>query len=211
MQEREKRKEYYDRFFKGTKTSRQSYQALGHFPLFVRVWQYIRSGKKDSMVIELGCGSGQLAEYLADQEITKYLGVDFSEEGLKIAREGCSQKFAPYDLSEGIVKLLSKEKIDTKEPLCFVATEVLEHIEKDLELIDQIPGGHQFVFSVPEFSCEGHVRYFTCADEVFRRYGHLLEFVHESKQDGRYIINSIKKTKPGERCATQVKTLNIVY
>jgi len=216
MHEREKKKEYYDRFFSTDENTRGDYRTLGHFPLFVRVWQYIRyaelaSGEKDYMVIELGCGAGQLAEYLASEKITNYLGIDFSEEALKLAREHSSQRFILHDLSEGIREVLEREKIDIKKPIFFVATEVFEHIEKDLELISELPGGQRLIFSVPEFSCAGHVRYFSSSDEVFRRYGHLLEFIHESKQDRRYIINSIIKTKPGERCGTRAITLNIVY
>ena len=70
-----------------------SYQRLAHFPLFVRVLQYINTGKKDVEIIELGCGTGQLAEYLADEGKQKYTGIDFSEVGLDIARQRSKQKF----------------------------------------------------------------------------------------------------------------------
>jgi ubiquinone/menaquinone biosynthesis C-methylase UbiE len=44
---------------------------------------YIKSGDK---VLDLGCGSGQYFEFLKDKNV-EYVGVDFSEELIKIARK----------------------------------------------------------------------------------------------------------------------------
>ncbi len=52
------------------------------------------------------------------------------------------------------------------------ATEFLEHIEQDLEVIRFIRPGTYFVGTVPNFPYVSHVRHFQDCDEVTRRYAH---------------------------------------
>ena len=56
-----------------------------------------------------------------------------------------------------------------------IATEVLEHLKGDRELLQRLPHGSRFVGSVPAFNAESHVRYFPHRNDVVRRYRDLFD------------------------------------
>ena len=56
-----------------------------------------------------------------------------------------------------------------------VLIEFLEHIERDLHVIDQIKPGKRVYAGVPNFPDPGHVRYFQNVDAVRDRYSPLLD------------------------------------
>lgn len=58
---------------------------------------------------------------------------------------------------------------------CCISLEFLEHVENDVNVVDQIRKGTRCIFSVPNFDSSAHVRYFSSEGEVRQRYGGLLD------------------------------------
>lgn len=136
-------------------------------------------------IIDLGCGIGSFAKYLKEFGFKKYVGIDFSEKAINRAKE----RFPEYRFICGnlITDKLSR-KIIKKEKV-FVCFEVLEHIEEDKKLIDIIPEKSLFIFSVPNISGHGHVRWFENLEQVEKRYNDMLVFTEDKKE-------MFKKGKP---------------
>lgn len=116
-------------------------------------------------VLEIGCGSGQLAELLHDRGVGAYCGLDFSPKRIAHARTRCpGGRFELTDVFES--DLLQTENYDVA-----LATEFLEHVEADLAVIGRIRQGARFLGTVPNFPYTSHVRHFQNAAEVAERYG----------------------------------------
>ena len=126
-------------------------------------------------ILDIGCGTGRLAEAIRRAGIRDYEGIDFSGERIKEARRYVpSMKFDIVDVfAEGAEERF--RRYDT-----FIMTEFLEHITKDLDVIQQIPSGSRVIISVPNFDSAGHVRYFESEDEVIDRYS---EYLHMAAED----------------------------
>ena len=116
-------------------------------------------------VLEIGCGSGQLAQLMLDQGVEQYVGVDFSPKAIALAR-----KVAPgiqFEVGDArSAAIYSQYEYDA-----VICTEVLEHIEVDLVVVSQFPPGKRCLCSVPNFPFESHVRHFQNVEEVADRYG----------------------------------------
>jgi SAM-dependent methyltransferase len=145
------------------------YRHSGYFPLFKEVQKTLRRRKVRS-VLEVGCGTGGLAHLLKDRspEIA-YRGFDFSSVAVQRAgaRLGQSERFFVGDAR---AQESYADRFDA-----IVCTEVLEHIEADLEVISQWTPGAYCVCSVPNFDADNHVRHFRSEEDVSRRYGALIE------------------------------------
>lgn len=115
-------------------------------------------------VLEVGCGSGAFAEMLFDRSQIAYRGFDFSSVGVAkaIARTNRPAAFFVGDA-------LSPASYDCNYD-AIVCTEVLEHVDRDLEIIGNWRSGALCVCSVPDFDDPTHVRYFTSVEQVRDRY-----------------------------------------
>jgi SAM-dependent methyltransferase len=134
---------------------------------YFRIWQHILKISPQPPILDLGCGVGQFAHFLYDNNIRDYHGIDFSKEALRQARARLpSARFTLFDLANGA-------PITTGTTIIL---EVLEHLEKDLELIKSLSIGANIIFSVPNFMTAGHVRKFRSFEEVVGRYGLFLKF-----------------------------------
>jgi len=120
-------------------------------------------------ILDVGCGTGRCAEALRRAGYTDYAGFDFSP-----ARVAEAATYVPqFEFS--VVDVFSDAAAPHFENRsAFVVTEVLEHVEGDLEIIRLIPEGGVVIFSVPTFDSEGHVRSFPTPSSVQERYGELL-------------------------------------
>jgi len=125
----------------------------------------------DVPIADLGCGTGRFAKLLARRGYTKYLGIDFAEKRVEAARAYVPQfQFVVGDVLDPAVKSsLQGYRV-------FVLTEVLEHLQGDLELLESLPGGSCIVLSVPNYDSAGHVRRFESPETVINRYSGLLDF-----------------------------------
>ena len=113
-------------------------------------------------VLEIGCGSGQLAQLMSDQKIPNYLGFDFVLRRLRSAR---ANPIRPSSLPTPKPQIFTIHEYDT-----VVCTEVLEHVDFDLDILDRIPAGTRCICSVPSFPYISHVRHFETAEAVTERY-----------------------------------------
>ena len=126
-------------------------------------------------VVDLGCGTGRFIEQLYRYgHYGNVTGVDFAPAVLEEARAYTRGRPAEYQLAD-----LADYKAPFPLPggIVFTCLEVLEHIHDDLSLVERIPPGRTFVFSVPNFQSQSHVRWFHGVGDVFFRYSHHLEFV----------------------------------
>lgn len=139
--------------------------------LYRRVISYLDPPEVLSSILDLGCGPGNFAEVLHDKGYKNYLGIDFSEVCVQQARERIPDfEFVVGDLYDGEVQEIF-DRYDV-----FICIETLEHLERDLEVVEAIPHGKQVIISVPNSSGQGHVRIFGGKGDLERRYKDLVEF-----------------------------------
>lgn len=120
-------------------------------------------------VVELGCGTGQLMELLQDKGIAKYIGYDFSDEGVRQTKARI--KKAGYEAYiQDLYKVTSFPTANV-----YVSVEVMEHLEDDLKVISRIPKGGTVIITVPNYLGGSHVRKFDTEEEVVERYKELLK------------------------------------
>lgn len=126
-------------------------------------------------IIDLGCGSGRFAKLLQMMGYTKYLGVDFSGTLIKECRRYVPEfNFKVNNVfSNQIVKKFTE--FDT-----FILLEILEHLEKDRDLVSLIPSGSNIIFSVPNYLSESHVRAFNTQREAIERYNDLIKITNKN-------------------------------
>ncbi len=155
---------WYDKKFATSPTYQGPYQDSPYYFLWsVIVDRLRRDGAKE--VLEIGCGTGQLAAFLLDQGIETYVGMDFSPKAIEYAREAApAGRFVVDDARTSTI--YSEERHDV-----LICTEVLEHIPDDLSIIRSFRPETRCLFSVPSYSSEGHVRFFSDVAAVEERYG----------------------------------------
>jgi len=121
-------------------------------------------------VVDVGCGTGRLAEALRRGGYLNYLGFDFSEKRINEA-----QRYLPKHSFEVLDAFSFQALRHIESADCVCITEVLEHIERDIELLLRIPPGTHVIISVPNFDSASHVRFFSCADKAIERFGVALD------------------------------------
>jgi 2-polyprenyl-3-methyl-5-hydroxy-6-metoxy-1,4-benzoquinol methylase len=144
-------------------------------------------------IIEIGCGSGQLAKLLMMNGKNYYHGFDYSEEAIKIARE----------LNPGKEDFFSVDDIYTFKQGDFdgadviICTEVLEHLDDDQYLFWILKPGTRIIFSLPDFMCKTHRRAFKSIDEVRDWYSDvniIKAITHKTKGGNKiFLIDAIVK------------------
>lgn len=128
--------------------------------------------KKYPRILDIGCESASFVKFLKNINYKNYLDIDFADKVLEFSKK----RFPDYNFMIGDLSNREFLKETFKKFNFFVCFEVLEHINLDLELIEEIPQGNEFIFSVPNFDCKGHVRFFKNFNEIKERYSHLLNF-----------------------------------
>ncbi len=159
---------YYDAIY----VDSPKYAQHGSQSIYTSVWRRIvdlLAAAGTRRVLDLGCGPGQFAEFLREHAGgIDYTGIDFSEVAIEQARVRCpGYRF----------KVVSLQQADDVRGLDYdtaICTEVLEHVERDVALIESLPAGRYFVATVPNYDSYGHLRHFKSAGEVAGRYGHSL-------------------------------------
>jgi SAM-dependent methyltransferase len=155
---------WYDAHFAATDAPRRHYAQSRYYFLWCVIADRIRrSGAR--RVLEIGCGPGQLAAFLLDQGVREYTGLDFSPKAIAIARQNApAGRFVVGDAR-------SPEIHGQVQHDALLCTEVLEHIEEDLQVVSRFTPGKRCYCSVPSFPFPSHVRNFGDAGEVAARYG----------------------------------------
>ena len=157
--------EFYDQLHTETNVSVTSAR---YYRLFRKVVAAVRNRGSRS-VLEVGCGSGFLAQMLLREHPGHYRGFDFSA----VAVRNASHRAARPELffvGDALDARCYSGDYDT-----IVCTEVLEHIDADLDVVRLWRDGTWCVCTVPNFAADGHVRFFTTSREVANRYGQLID------------------------------------
>ena len=165
----EKGPDYYNASFGQGDVRRRHYTESSYYFIWTVIVDRLRRLDAKS-VLEIGCGPGQLAALIHDAGILEnYRGFDFSERRILQARLACPA--LSFDVADAYkTDIFSSFSYDTA-----IATEFLEHVEGDLEVLSKLPIGTRFIGTVPNFPYISHVRHFASSDEVLRRYGQVLQ------------------------------------
>jgi 2-polyprenyl-3-methyl-5-hydroxy-6-metoxy-1,4-benzoquinol methylase len=149
-------------------------------------------------VVDLGCGTGRFIELLRrNGHHAQITGVDWSASALEEAFE--------YFGGNGNAPSFRREDLREWEPdseragnTIYVCSEVLEHLDDDLDLVRRIPPGHRFLFSVPNFDSEAHIRIFVGVGDLWKRYAGLLVFrswrMVGTERHGIHVVETIRRT-----------------
>jgi SAM-dependent methyltransferase len=136
-----------------------------YFLWCVLVDRLLRGGVRS--VLEVGCGAGQLACFLRDRGVPRYLGIDFSKTAIQLAELACPEfRFLCSDVFQ-------RNAFVTWDHDVFVSTEFLEHVPNDLDLLRSLRSGVKAYCTVPNFPWRNHLRHFRDCREVRDRYGGL--------------------------------------
>lgn len=164
----DKRKEqgaaFYDRSFSNHDHWRRHYTESRYYPMWTVIADRI-SRSQVSSILDIGCGPGQVAQLLRDRGIPTYLGIDFSPERIRQAKLVCPEfKFV-------VANVFGTDLLSNHEYNGVVCLEFLEHVKRDVKILESLRPGTLFWGSVPNFGGEAHVRHFRGTKEVIKRYG----------------------------------------
>ena len=159
----EQSEEWYDYVYGESKEYQSEYYESPYYFLWTILLDRIRK-LPSARILEIGCGSGQFARLLAAHGFKDYLGFDFSRKAIELA-----QISAP-EMEFVVADALQTELLERTDFGVIICTEVLEHIEQDLKLLERIPAGMRCLCTVPNFPHYSHVRHFENLAEVSRRY-----------------------------------------
>jgi SAM-dependent methyltransferase len=160
----ERASDWYDRMFSRAPHYHEPYNSSGYYFLWAVIADRLR---RDCVgrVLDIGCGTGQLADLLFDQGIEEYVGLDFSPTAVAHA-----QQMAPrgrYVIGDARYA----DVYATADYDVLICTEVLEHIEEDLLVVSLFRPTTRCIFSVPNYDSAAHVRFFADSSAVSERYG----------------------------------------
>lgn len=158
---REKDKTYYDELFERQKFYNDHYSNVHYYVQWVQVEMILRAFK-DRPILEIGCGTGQLAHMLEDLGYTNYSGFDFSEVAIKKAKERTN---LPVFVGDALDPKTFERDYDA-----VVCLEVLEHLVNDHQVLENIKKGTLVILSVPNFDDKSHVRWFRSYYQVRSRF-----------------------------------------
>lgn len=152
------------------------YKDSYYYPSWLNAMKYLAFVNRKVKVLEIGCGVGQFANLLFDYGFDNYIGIDYAScaiEQAKITNSNYADNFYCEDVFQSDII-----KADYGIVIVF---EVLEHLNKDLELLDLIQSGTNILFSVPDFPDPYHVRFFKNEEEIRERYVKAIEFFQIDK------------------------------
>ncbi len=138
-----------------------------YFPLWAQILLFLNK-VPTPRVLEIGCGTGGLAQMLHEYGFRDYHGFDFSERRLDVARS-----MSPQSFSRGDAREKRSYEGDYNVAIC---CEVLEHLDDDLAVLRQLRPGTTLILSLPTFWSRSHLRCFRSPAEIERRYRELVAF-----------------------------------
>lgn len=173
----ERKSEYYNEIYLNSVEYKKHYEDSIYIRLWAAILPLIPEGVK---ITELGCGTGQFAQLLFDSGHTNYVGYDFSETAINIAKE-INGDFRVQDITDFV--------FDENDNF-FIALEIFEHT-KDYKIIENIGLGKEIIFTVPDFADAAHVRYFHSVNEIVLRYTNVIKFDFIMKYKSWFICKGV--------------------
>lgn len=157
-------------------TYRKNYTQSFYYPSWKHAMSYLSAMNRNISILEIACGPGQFANMLFDYGFLDYTGFDYAAEGIALAKKNNPSHKECFFVADAFQTELLQNKYDLV--ICF---EALEHIQKDLELLQRILPGTKLLLSVPNFDDPYHVRYFRSEKDVQERYGKIVHITNISK------------------------------
>ena len=189
----EKDNSYYDQMYNlPNKEYEVKYKESIYFPVWEKAVEIIK--KIDNpKILEIGCGVGQFANYLFDEGFTEYIGIDFSEEAIRKAKDTNIRHKNNFYVDNAYTTDFFNRNYNV-----VVLFEFLEHVAEDIEILKKIKAGSHVLLSVPNFYSIAHVRWFENADKIIQRFGVILSIlkVYEYKSSNTsiiFLVHGIKK------------------
>lgn len=188
----EREPDWYDRSFIWTERTHKHYTESTHYFLWTIIVHLIGRAYVRA-VLDVGCGSGQLACLLRDRGIKDYRGFDFSRRRIEWARRTCPE------FTFVVADALETDLFDTFHYDAVICTEFMEHVERDIEVMKRIRKGSLLFATVPNFPFPSHVRHFKDSNEVHDRYSGLFEnfsvdsFPADEKGRVFFLLQGIKR------------------
>jgi len=145
-----------------------------NLPIYEAAVNLLPSPSWCPLVIDIGCGIGYFAKVLEEKKYEKYLGVDFSNKVINIAKIQTINDDYKY-----ICRNILSDDCDfifQQTGVIFTLLETLEHIEDDLSVIKKIQPNNKIIISVPNRDFISHVRHFKKISDVIDRYDSLIKF-----------------------------------
>jgi glycosyltransferase involved in cell wall biosynthesis/SAM-dependent methyltransferase len=188
---KEKDSNFYDRVFASggwDETYFKHYSEIYYFEIWSKALELIKQIDNPSL-IDIGCGPGQFAKLIFDNNITDYKGIDFSQEAIKYAKIRNDKYRKLFSVDNAYTTDLVHENYNTA-----IIFEVLEHVDEDLKILSRIREATNILFSVPSFYSDGHVRWFDTEQQVIERYKDnvIIENIFKFSLGGSNIIYLIK-------------------
>lgn len=149
---------------------------------------------KNDLILEVGCGSGQLAAMIIEAGFQYLEGFDFSAEGIKLCKRFVNKKHhSKFRVADAYDSSSYKASYNT-----IICCEVFEHLEGDLKVVKNIRSGSRVIFTVPNFNSKSHVRYFVDQEQIRERYSGLVDIrgIVEFKLNEKnkiYLVDSVRK------------------
>ncbi|MDQ2982448.1 MAG: methyltransferase domain-containing protein [Actinomycetota bacterium] len=152
---------WYDSAYDKATDYWEPYYKSEYFPIWaVMADRLVTAGAR--RILDIGCGPGQFAAYLSELGMS-VTGIDFSPKAIELARQAAPA--AEFHVGDIMDKQWYADPYDA-----YVCTEVLEHVERDGELIASWTSGVRCLCTVPDFPWESHVRHFESEADVSARY-----------------------------------------
>ena len=181
----EKGSEYYDDFFNNSENFHCHYKDSFYYVHWTQVIRCLRKIQNPE-ILEIGTGTGQLAEYIRDEGFESYSGFDFSNVAIETAKSRNSQwHFWVGDARDGTN--YQHQSFNT-----VICLEVLEHIKEDLQILQNLPENINVIFSVPNFDAPSHVRWFTSERQVKKRYYRYIQIQEIVTIGNIYIVRGLR-------------------
>jgi 2-polyprenyl-3-methyl-5-hydroxy-6-metoxy-1,4-benzoquinol methylase len=138
----------------------------------------------DERVLEIGCGTGQLANLLFDEQKRTYKGYDFSERAIEVCN-GLDLDPMSFEVGNAYNHELYKD-YDV-----FLCCETLEHLQ-DKEVLKLVEKGKKIVLSLPDFAADNHLFHIQSKEDLISRYAKEIKFSYIEKVDAWYVAEGVK-------------------
>jgi len=159
--------EWYDMIYATTSMYQGPVQESKLHPVYLKMCSKLSPNEK---VIDLGCGTGQLAQTMLEMGKNFVLGIDFSPVAIDYAKQLLSkQDFVIADLYD------PNTYYNLPDYDCVVMSEVMEHLENDLKVLELIIPETHLIFTVPSYITDSHLRAFRSVDHIHERYDKYME------------------------------------
>jgi 2-polyprenyl-3-methyl-5-hydroxy-6-metoxy-1,4-benzoquinol methylase len=170
--------EFYDKVFSESKIFKKNPQEITEY---YKSWSFAKNfilNNNIKLVIDIGCGPGNLAQLLEDLDIT-YIGIDFSKVGIDECNRKVNKKnFSFINDNAFNIDYFNLIKNYKNDEILFTSFEFLEHITNDIDIIKLLPQNIKFCFSLPNYDSESHIRYFDSVQSIKNRFEKYLDITH---------------------------------